>query len=82
MLNCDTSTLSMRSSRNQLVSDGYWAPNVVFLANDDVLINLLFFLPSQLNSGKACLQTIKGADINGYLLKWTVISKYPYHKTT
>lgn len=56
MLNCDASAhVHLFLVDPACVCEGHWAPNVVFLANDDVLINLLFFFSSQLNSGKACL---------------------------
>lgn len=54
MLNCDASAAVHLLLMEQLICD-HWAPSVVFLANDDVVINLLFF-SSQLNSGKACLR--------------------------
>lgn len=44
MLNCDASIavhlLILEPAR---VCNGLWAPNVVFLANDNVVIHLLFF---------------------------------------
>lgn len=50
MLNCDASIavhlLVLEPAR---VCNGLWAPNVVFLANDNVVIHLLiFFLPIKL----------------------------------
>lgn len=50
MLNCDASTaVHLLLVEPAHVCSSHWAPNMVFLANDNVVINLLFFfLPIKL----------------------------------
>lgn len=74
MLNCDACvTAHFIFTEPVTICDGRWSFNVVFISEDYVVINGLPRPPVN-SQARRVFQNIKGIDLLGYLLKWTVIN--------